>query len=174
MRYLHGTATRDLNFRFKTTSDIQLHLYTDASFADSKGYKSTSGILKRLNDFTIVFKSKIQPLVATSTFESELISLYTGFLYLEHICGILEELRITFLPPIAFCDTEADVKCLSSDQNPRRKHLGVRYHKLKEAVDNKKLTIKWIFTEENLADVYTKSLPAARFNALTQVITNDF
>lgn len=42
------------------------------------------------------------------------------------------------------------------------KHISLCYHFVREAVENDKINIKYILTEENVADIFTKALASLR------------
>jgi len=71
-------------------------------------------------------------------------------------------------PPILWCD---NVSALSLASNPifhaRTKHIEVDYHFVREKVLNRDMVIKYISTSDQLADLFTKSLPSPRFHALS-------
>ena len=45
----------------------------------------------------------------------------------------------------------------------RSKHIDVHYHFVWDKVDEDKVTISYIPSEENIADIFTKSLPKPKF-----------
>ena len=65
------------------------------------------------------------------------------------------------------CDNSAAV-LLCGDQafHNRVKHLDVRYHWIRECVENKELVVGQIPSSDNIADVMTKALPGPRFISL--------
>jgi hypothetical protein len=50
------------------------------------------------------------------------------------------------------------------------KHIRIRHHQLEEAVTTKFVNLKYIKTDDNLADIFTKALPGKRFNELIQSV----
>jgi hypothetical protein len=48
----------------------------------------------------------------------------------------------------------------------RMKHLKVRHHFLRDHVEKRDIEMRYIDTERQLADIFTKSLDASRFAAL--------
>ncbi|GJU45260.1 hypothetical protein Tco_1202526 [Tanacetum coccineum] len=61
----------------------------------------------------------------------------------------------------AISSTEAKYIALS-----RSKHIDVRYHFIKEQVENRVLELYFVRIEYQLADIFTKALPQERFNFL--------
>lgn len=58
----------------------------------------------------------------------------------------------------------------SNFENKRAKHIDVKYHFIREKCNSKEVKLKHISTEEQQADLMTKSLPKPRFNYLNQLI----
>ncbi|GJU05061.1 retrovirus-related pol polyprotein from transposon TNT 1-94 [Tanacetum coccineum] len=68
----------------------------------------------------------------------------------------------------AISSTEAEYIALSSVQHSRAKHIYVRYHFIKEQVENGIVELYFVRTEYQLADIFTKPLPRERFNFLVE------
>ena len=67
--------------------------------------------------------------------------------------------------PIAInCDNQGAI-ALSKDNkfHTQTKHIDIRYHFVQEAVEDWKITLKYIPTDENPADIFTKPLAKAKF-----------
>nr|GEX20384.1 retrovirus-related Pol polyprotein from transposon TNT 1-94 [Tanacetum cinerariifolium] len=58
--------------------------------------------------------------------------------------------------------------CCNSIQHSRAKHIDVRYHFIKEQVENRIVELYFVRTEYQLADIFTKPLPRKRFNFLIE------
>ncbi|GJX71106.1 hypothetical protein Tco_0308277 [Tanacetum coccineum] len=56
--------------------------------------------------------------------------------------------------------------CCNNFQHSRSKHIDVRYHFIKEQVENRVVELYFVRTEYQLADIFTKALPRERFNFL--------
>ncbi|GKF14913.1 hypothetical protein Tco_0056375, partial [Tanacetum coccineum] len=50
----------------------------------------------------------------------------------------------------------------------RSKHIDVRYHFIKEQLENGVVELYFVITEYQLADIFTKALPRERFNFLVE------
>nr|GFC16835.1 retrovirus-related Pol polyprotein from transposon TNT 1-94 [Tanacetum cinerariifolium] len=53
-------------------------------------------------------------------------------------------------------------------QHSRTKHIAVRYHFIKEHVEKGTIELYFVKTDYQLADLFTKALPADRFNYLVR------
>ncbi|GKA22304.1 retrovirus-related pol polyprotein from transposon TNT 1-94 [Tanacetum coccineum] len=58
--------------------------------------------------------------------------------------------------------------CCNNVQHSRAMHIDVRYHFIKEQVENGIVELYFIRTEYQLADIFTKPLPRERFNFLIE------
>ena len=71
-------------------------------------------------------------------------------------------------PPLLWCD---NVSSLAIASNPvfhaRTKHIEVDYHFVREKVLRKDLLVKFISSNDQLADIFTKGLPSSWFHWLT-------
>nr|GFA81222.1 retrotransposon protein, putative, unclassified [Tanacetum cinerariifolium] len=66
-----------------------------------------------------------------------------------------------------YCDSKS-AKAISCNpvQHSRTKHIAVRYHFIKEHVEKGTIELYFVKTDYQLADLFTKALPADRFNYL--------
>ncbi|GJV54189.1 retrovirus-related pol polyprotein from transposon TNT 1-94 [Tanacetum coccineum] len=58
--------------------------------------------------------------------------------------------------------------CCNNVQHSRAKHIDVRYHFIKEQVENGIVKLYFVRTEYQLTDIFTKPLPRDRFNFLIE------
>ncbi|GJY55576.1 integrase, catalytic region, zinc finger, CCHC-type containing protein, partial [Tanacetum coccineum] len=75
---------------------------------------------------------------------------------------------LCILHPIPlYCDNKSAIAlCCNNVQHSRAKHIDVRYHFIKEQVENGVVELYFVWTEYQLADIFTKPLPRERFNFL--------
>ena len=61
-------------------------------------------------------------------------------------------------------------KCIEKgpvqDINVRTKHIDIRYHFIREGIQNGAIDLKYVTTSEMVADILTKPLPKHRFEKL--------
>ncbi|GJV63317.1 retrovirus-related pol polyprotein from transposon TNT 1-94 [Tanacetum coccineum] len=68
-----------------------------------------------------------------------------------------------------YCDNKSVIAlCCNNVQHSRAKHINVRYHFIKEQVENGIVELYFVQTEYQLADIFTKPLPRERFNFLIE------
>ncbi|GKE30434.1 hypothetical protein Tco_1445818 [Tanacetum coccineum] len=58
--------------------------------------------------------------------------------------------------------------CWNNVQHSRAKHIDVQYHFIKEMVENGIVKLYFVWTEYQLANIFTKPLPRERFNFLIE------
>jgi len=158
--------------------DLEMRGFVDASYADNYGTpkdhrRSTTGFVFMLGGAAISWSSKRQAVVACSTTESECIAAYTATR--EAIClrRMLIELGETSV------DTAVDLNednqaCIKLAHNPcsaqRTKSMDVKYHFLRQAVQEGNINLKYVDTKKQLADIFTKQLPEPQFVNLRTAI----
>ncbi|GJS50567.1 integrase, catalytic region, zinc finger, CCHC-type containing protein [Tanacetum coccineum] len=67
-----------------------------------------------------------------------------------------------------FLANSAIALCCNNVQHSRAKHIDVRYHFIKEQVENNIVKLYFVWTEYQLAYIFTKPLPRERFNFLIE------
>eukprot|EP00733_Pompholyxophrys_punicea_P000254 Pompholyxophrys_punicea_v1_NODE_55_length_4195_cov_3.523671.p1 type:complete len:835 gc:universal NODE_55_length_4195_cov_3.523671:1568-4072(+) len=168
LRYLKGTI--DYGIRFLV--DGNLFGYCDSDWAGDKNTRrSTSGYLFFFAGGPVSWRSSLQRTVALSSTEAEFISAALAVQECLWLRSLLTELNIELETTILNEDNQGCI-LLSLHQNShqRTKHIDVRYHFIREAVNKKAVTLQYCTTEENLADILTKPLVGLRFADLTQNI----
>ena len=80
-----------------------------------------------------------------------------------YLRSLLNELGITVQTIKLKCDNQGAQKLA---RNPtyhnRTKHIDIRFHFIREAIEKKEVDLEYIFTEEMPADIMTKALCKAR------------
>ncbi|GJV87028.1 copia protein [Tanacetum coccineum] len=68
--------------------------------------------------------------------------------------------------PLYYDNKSAIALCCNNLQHSRAKHIDVCYHFIKEQVENGIVELYFVWTEYQLADIFTKPFPRERFNFL--------
>ena len=62
------------------------------------------------------------------------------------------------------CDNQGAIALAKDNKfHSQTKHIDLRFHFIREAVEDNKLLITYISTEENMADIFTKALARPKF-----------
>ena len=144
----------------------------DADFGgDQHDVKSTSGgylVLKGPNThFPLAWVSKRQTSTSRSTTESEVISLAYS-LYEEGLPSmqLWDKLLGRAVNLVIQEDNQATILVVRKGFSPKLRHIS-RTSSLKECIDDPSVEIKYIDTNEQAADIFTKALPPQKwFKAL--------
>ncbi|GJZ57015.1 hypothetical protein Tco_0612509 [Tanacetum coccineum] len=82
---------------------------------------------------------------------------------------ITNRLWLKFNEISLYCDNKSAIDlCCNNVQHSRSKHIDVRYHFIKEQVENGVMELYFVRTEYQLANIFTKALPRERFNFLVE------
>jgi len=152
---------------------VQINAFVDANHAGNKiTRQSHAGILIYLNYAPIIWYSKAQNTVESSTFGSEFIAMRILVEMLESLRYKLRMMGIPIDGPAnAFCDNKSVVTNATVPTSTlKKKHNSIAYHRVREAVAAKVLRIAKVHTSENLADVLTKPLAGPQLKQLIQKI----
>ncbi len=150
-------------------SDI-LTAYADADWAgDSQDRKSTTGYLFRLGEIPITWNSKKQTTVALSSTEAEYMALTEGTKEAIWLRRLLQEIQVLqdTTPTMIFGDNQGSLKLAHNLVfHSRTKHVDVRHHFIREKVESGQVTLDYISTRDQLADILTKPLGKITFERL--------
>ena len=161
LRYLAGTADYGITFGAPSTG---LEAYTDADFAgDIDTRRSTTGYIYILNGGAISWSSRLQQTVAASTTEAEYMAAASAIKEGLWLRKLFNDLRLE-TSIIINADNQSAIKLL---KNPvfsmRSKHIDVVYHFARERVARGEVSFKYIRTNDMVADILTKAVPANKF-----------
>jgi hypothetical protein len=176
LRYIAKDPAAGLFYKGRLSTDrrqpmLSSRMYSDADFAgDHVMRKSTLGALFTLDDFPILWRSKLQTIVAQFTCEAEFVSAAMAVreaLWLQRLLYTLtrkvEGIRL-------FCDNETALALLNSSMlmvTGRTKHIDVQYCFVLDHVMKGDVVPKFISTKEMLADGLTKSYTGGEMSEYT-------
>nr|GEX13917.1 hypothetical protein [Tanacetum cinerariifolium] len=131
--------------------------------ADHAGYqdtrRSTSGSLQFLGERLISWSSKRQKSAAISSTKAEYITLSGCCAQHLWMRPQLMDYGIGFNKIPMYCDNKSAIAlCCNNVQHSRSKHIDIRYHFIKEQVENGVIELYFVNTEYQLANLFTKAL----------------
>jgi hypothetical protein len=141
---------------------VKIHCFADADHAGNLATRrSHTGILIFMNMSPIIWYSKRQNTVESSTFGSEFVALRTA---VELIIGLRYKLRMFGVPiegPANVCCDNQGVVYNSTlpESTLAKKHNAICYHQVREAAAAEIIRVAKEDTSTNLADALTKPLP---------------
>ena len=150
---------------------MQLTGYSDADWAgDVNTRRSTTGYVIMLNNCVVAWKSQRQPTVALSTMEAEYMALTEATKELQWMRTLLVELGYSngnsnqksskeSSPTDLFSDNQSAIQLARNPvSHTRAKHIDIRHHFVREAIQDKIIWVQYVPTEEMTADSLTKAL----------------
>nr|GEU49379.1 hypothetical protein [Tanacetum cinerariifolium] len=142
--------------------------YRDADHAGCQDTRhSTSGSLQFLGDRLISWSSKRQKSAAISSTEAEYIALSGRCAQILWMRSQLTDYGIGFNKILMYCDNKSAIAlCYNNVQHSRSKHIDIRYHFIKEHIENEMIKLYFVNTEYQLADIFTKALGRERIEFL--------
>ncbi|XP_021815809.1 uncharacterized protein LOC110758292 [Prunus avium] len=168
LRYLKGTLGVGLPVRRSPDCSF-LVAYSDADWAGCPDTRrSTTGYCVFLGPNLISWSSKKQPTVSRSSAEAEYRALAYACADTLWIQGLLTELRCPLTRPVLLnCDNlSATYLAANPVFHARTKHIAIDYHFVRERVASGSHKVQFVPSQLQLADVFTKGLPADRFERL--------
>lgn len=127
--------------------------------------KSITGWVAKLNGDPISWASKKQRTVALSTCEAELYAEAAAIQEVLWLRGLMKELRLqSNTGSIIHGDNQSAIAVSKNGvRSDRTKHVDIKYHFVTESVEQGEVVLKWVPTNEQQADIFTKALAAPVF-----------
>ena len=157
LRYISGSL--DFGLKFVRSTSLLVTAFSDADWAGcSDDRKSTGGFAVFLGENLISWHAKKQATVSRSSTEAEYKALANATAEVIWVQSLLDELGVyQSKVPILWCD---NIGATYLSANPvfhaRTKHIEVDYHFVRERVAQKKLDIRIISSQDQVADGFTK------------------
>ncbi|CAM8953528.1 unnamed protein product [Rhodiola kirilowii] len=139
--------------------------YVDADFAsDRDRRKSNTSYVFTLSGNCIVWKSRLQPLVAQSTTESEYVAICDACKEAVWLQGTLKETKLIEKNVVIYSDSQS---ALQLSKNPvyheRTKHIYIKYHYIRSLVETGAVYLLKVDTTDKPSDFDTKIVTNSKF-----------
>ena len=161
LRYLRRTRNYMLIY---SGADMNPIGYSDSDFmSDKDSRKSTSRSVFTLGGGAVVWRSVKQSNIADSTMEAEYIAAKEA-VWLKKFITDLEVVPNMNKPIVLYCDNSGVVANSKEPMSHKRgKHIERKYHLIREIMHQGDVPVMKIASQDNLADPFTKTLPAKSF-----------
>jgi hypothetical protein len=167
IRYLRGSSSRGLFF--PTGSSLRLVAYSDADWAGCPDTRrSVTGWCMFLGDSLISWKSKKQARVSKSSTESEYRAMSAACSEIVWLRGLLAELGFSQSDSTSLhADNTSAIQIATNPvYHERTKHIEVDCHSIREAMDNRVISLPHVSTNLQIADIFTKAMTRQRHQFL--------
>ncbi|QLQ82258.1 hypothetical protein HG537_0H00200 [Torulaspora globosa] len=171
IQFLWNTREKQLLWhKHKIESTNVLSAITDASFAGQREFKSQGGYLIRLNGNIIGGKSSKIKLTCTSSTEAEIYGITGAIPILRDLQELVKSVTNSDPDVVIITDSQPTIALMKSDDDKkfRNKFFGARSRRLRDEVADMGLSVEYVRTKDNLADLLTKPLPVKQFLELAK------
>lgn len=156
-RYLKGTTKYKLEYSADGSNEVVG--FSDADWANNEeNRRSISGYVFQMAGGVISWKCAKQTSVALSSCEAEYIALSSASQEAIYWFNFQQELHRSKEITINCDNQSAMVLAQNNTYSPRTKHIAIKHHFIREAIQNGFVKIKYVPTEDQTADVLTKGL----------------
>lgn len=160
-RYLKSTAEHEFCFKRNEMQKFRLRVYSDADgVSDVTDRPTTSGYRVNLSEGSalITWKTRKQATVALSTCEAEYMLLASAMqecIYLEQLLKNIDEFQ--YAQTKIYEDNQGTIALAKNSVHKQRcKHINIKYHFIREAVNSGRVTLEYCPTNQMVADILTK------------------
>ena len=162
--------TRELGLRYSPDQrDV-----SGMSDADWAVKHSTTGYVFMFNSAAISWSSQKQKSISLSSCEAEIMAASEAAREAVYLDGFSEELGAPLSGPLSLSvdNTGARDLAYNPEHHARSKHIERRHFFIREMVENMRIQVPYVNTVDNLADFFTKPLPARVFVPMRDTIMN--
>jgi hypothetical protein len=118
-----------------------------------------------LDGSPISWRSRGQKSVTLSTTEAEYVAMSEAVREVKFTFQVLQTMNVQVSLPIKVNVDNIGAIFLAENRNTseRTKHVDIRYHFVREMIDKNFLSVKFVPTDQNIADIFTKNLDNKKF-----------
>ncbi|KAH9659027.1 hypothetical protein KPL70_023708 [Citrus sinensis] len=171
LRYIQKTVDIGLLFERDDTLGQGVIGYVDSDYAgDLDKRRSTTGYVFTFAGGPISWKSTLQSTVAL-TIEAEYMAITEAVKEAIWLQGLLENLGLAQEYINVYCDSQSAIHLTKNEvYHARTKHIDVRFHFVREIINEGKIFLQKIKTAENPADMLTKVVMTIKFEHCLNLI----
>jgi hypothetical protein len=172
IRYLRGSIDLGLVYTLGEEKE-EIVGYSDSdNGADLEGRRSTAGMAFYLNESLITSCSQKQKTVALSSCEAEFMAATAAAQQALWLRNLYSELTATkpLVVPL-FVDNISAIELMKHPVfHGRSKHIDIKYHFIRQCVERGQIAVRRIGTNEQKADILTKSLSVGKLAVMRHLI----
>lgn len=166
LRYIKGTLDECIIYNGKIPPTVTA--FADATWADDiDDRKSTGANLIYIGNCLVSWTCRKQKFIALSTNNAEFAALSDACKETTFIRGLLFEIAPEILkidkPIFIYEDNEGAISQANSNiLNSTNRTIAIKFHQVRNEIENRRIQLKHIPSQEQLADALTKSLQPAQ------------
>jgi len=161
-QYANNTADKYIEYKMPTDASKvnELECFVDTSHADSVDLRTTVGYAIYLNGGPISWRSMLHKGHCQSPTESEYVGMFHAVCEVKSLRNMLEEIGYRQQQPTRINeDNEGAIKIAKNPMcHDRLKHIDLKFHMTRDAVEDGSIQVVHISTHNQIADVMTKPL----------------
>lgn len=145
---------------YRKPRELRVVAMVDSNYATNKDdRRSVSGAIYTIGGTTTNWMSKTQSSTTLSTTEAEYFAISMATQEIRFTQMLLEEIAECVYPGVILEDNTGAIFLVKNRQvGQRTKHIDVRHHYVREHCDAGRLAVKFVRSEENEADIFTKNV----------------
>src|ERR1700722_4488588 len=169
IKYLYTTRKIWLIFGGKIDD---LHGYTDADWGSQSHRHSISGYTFSLGDRCVTWSSKKQSIVVLSSTKAEYVATTHACEEALWLRSLIQQFGTPLhLPMTLLCDNQLAIALVKDNKfHARTKHIDICHHFIQDAIEMEYITLQYVPTEENVANIFTKPFPYPKFEYFINVL----
>lgn len=171
VHYLSGTW--QLKLHLGGTNQISLLGFTDSDWANCLDTRrSVGGHVYTLGSGVVSWQARKQKTIAASSCEAEYTAAFEPSKEGIWLRTLLNGINYTTTEPTTICcDNNASIN-LSGDPalHDCIKHINIKHHFLHERVQSNEISLSYINTNDNIADIFTKALDTKKINGFREFL----
>lgn len=175
LRYLKGTT--NLKLVYKQVENCEpMTAFVDANFASSEAetsdgipvskLKTSSGFIINLFEDSVIYQNtKRQNLTPRSTTEAEYLAIRESLQEILWLKELLSSIGIKVDKPIVIHEEKNSALTVNNFM-ATNKYIQIPCDRIKDRTKSDQVVLEYISTEDQIADIFTKSLPRVSFQKL--------
>ncbi|KAJ8554708.1 hypothetical protein ON010_g9775 [Phytophthora cinnamomi] len=160
LRYLKTTREHGIMYQ-RGAGNITVEAFTDADWESNiDDRRSVSGVMVRIENGPVVFKSKFQRAVALSSAEAKYMALCMCVQEVLWTHAMLKDMGKEQVDEMQMWEDNQGAIALAQNAgyHARTKHVDIRHHFIRENMERGTVKVDYIDTKHQLADVLTKEM----------------
>jgi hypothetical protein len=139
----------------------KIEAFADSDFCgDRENQRSVTGFIVFVNKVAVSWRSKSQNNVSLSTTKAEYVAVSEVANEIKFLTNLLDVMKVEYEKPIKVNIDNVRALFLIKNMNTseRTRHIDSMYHFTRELTEEGLIKVEFIKSEDNMADIFTKSL----------------